>query len=329
MVSGRSGRLRGLPLVTVCIVVLVALAGCSFSTSFDVGSPPGDGDPGSDSEAGETDGAGGGTDAADANDPDDDGLATALEREIGTDPRDSDTDGDRLLDGWEHRNETPAGGSLANADPLSKDLYLQVNYATEMAALTDAEKRNLTAIWAGMNVTNPDGERGISLHLDDDPPHGGPIDATFTATNLPEEFIPDQYAERVPRRRQCVFHGSIFLDRDQGHRRSGRGAAPGYGSWVATSGDPDLDRETTPGNYTWRVRTLTHETLHNVVGMLGPNASVSHPDSGWLAHGLGQVEFAEGETAARYQRLSPESRERLSTDGFAHSDYYRIEVCSS
>lgn len=93
-------------------------------------------------------------------DPDDDGLATGLERRLGTDPNDADTDGDGLPDGAEVfcREELPG------ADPLHQDIYLEVDAAEGQTISEDAIERAERA-FASAPVENPDGESGIDLHV--------------------------------------------------------------------------------------------------------------------------------------------------------------------
>ena len=93
-------------------------------------------------------------------DPDDDGLLTARERELGTDPAKRDTDGDLLPDGWEiahgldplvHDGDAalaldPDGDGMSNAgelaagtDPLDGDSFLNLR--------VEAKSANIRLIW--------------------------------------------------------------------------------------------------------------------------------------------------------------------------------------
>ncbi|UPV73220.1 hypothetical protein M0R89_11750 [Halorussus limi] len=81
--------------------------------------------------------------------------------EYGTAPDDSDTDGDRFRDGIEAR----AGSVLSAADPLRKDVFLELDY---MRGTTVPEEKleKVERAFANAPVENPDGSRGISLHVD-------------------------------------------------------------------------------------------------------------------------------------------------------------------
>lgn len=147
-------------------------------------------------------------------DRDGDGLGAALERDLGTcrshedtahgfdcsravDPR--DTDGDGLRDDWEAigRGDVFPHQPLPlwGADPRHKDLFIEVDFmkrspgeaevlaspdwARELAAIYQDEVGSLTPAQErrhARSLRNPDGEPGISVHLDtgQDPPSGAP-----------------------------------------------------------------------------------------------------------------------------------------------------------
>src|SRR5688500_17731078 len=71
-----------------------------------------------------------------SSDRDGDGLPRWQERRIGTDPSNNDTDGDALQDGWEVMGMVPSlvrsahaqGVPLPGADPLRKDLFVEVDW---------------------------------------------------------------------------------------------------------------------------------------------------------------------------------------------------------
>ncbi|MFC4449551.1 hypothetical protein [Halorussus aquaticus] len=94
-------------------------------------------------------------------DTDDDALDDGPEvREYGTDPTAADTDDDGLGDGVEVRG----GSALAQADPLRKDVFLEIDY---MRGTTVPERKleRVERAFANAPVTNPDGSSGISLHV--------------------------------------------------------------------------------------------------------------------------------------------------------------------
>ncbi|HLU39564.1 MAG TPA: hypothetical protein VK081_09270, partial [Planctomycetota bacterium] len=100
-------------------------------------------------------------------DADGDGLADADEAERGSDPHDRDTDDDGLLDGFEvhglPRGVAAGDGTLS---PTRRDVVLVVSrYAQvdEERARREVEKARRP--YAALPVVNPDGSRGISLHV--------------------------------------------------------------------------------------------------------------------------------------------------------------------
>lgn len=86
------------------------------------------------------------------------------------DPR--DTDGDGLPDAWETSGVTFNGVRLdlraMGAKPDHKDLFLEIDRG-EGASVPVAVTDWLTRHFENMPVSNPDGRRGISLHLDAGP----------------------------------------------------------------------------------------------------------------------------------------------------------------
>lgn len=119
--------------------------------------------------------------------PDDDGLSYAEERELGTDPFTLDSDGDGLNDSEEVRigtnptkidtdgdgisdyDEIYATDEYPNADPLEKDVYVEID--TTSGSFWFKEYKLAPSLYAVEQsfttapVTNPDGTRGINLHL--------------------------------------------------------------------------------------------------------------------------------------------------------------------
>ncbi|MDQ7029825.1 MAG: hypothetical protein Q9O62_08630, partial [Ardenticatenia bacterium] len=111
-------------------------------------------------------------------DHDDDDLPTVVERRIGTNPGDPDTDRDTLIDGLEVLGMTPAGyvelPSLG-ADPLRKDVFVQIDYERGLGysqADLDYFRNNLR-------------RRGITLHVEQNerPPRTPGGAASCTAGN--------------------------------------------------------------------------------------------------------------------------------------------------
>jgi len=117
-------------------------------------------------------------------DADADGLTDEEEAAIGTDPHNRDTDDDGLLDGWEVHG-FPAGRltdlgprlSLYDAkamdaakdrqlDPRRKDVIVSISYFDQVDRKQfEGEMSRIEAVYRGLNVTNPDGTKGVWLHL--------------------------------------------------------------------------------------------------------------------------------------------------------------------
>jgi len=217
-----------------------------------------------------------------------------------------DTDRDRLKDSWEAANETPWGVALPGADPYHKDIYVQINYGSEADRLSAAEREQLREVWARMPVENPDGETGITLHLDDQAPRGGRLDEPIRIVGKPSDAdLTEYYDDALMGSRTCTYHQALVGTVD-GAESAGWGAAPGYSSITDEAYSANRG-----SNVTLRVGIMTHELLHNVVGEY-QNGDF-HTGSGWLSHG----EHAEKDY------LSKRTARKLSTDGFAVTGCHR------
>jgi len=248
-----------------------------------------------------------------ATDSDDDGLPDEREMEVGTDPDDPDTDGDGFSDGSEVAGETVDGTTLPGADPLRKDVYVQVTYGTGIQHLSDREKAELRSAFGSAPVSNPDGSEGIEVHVDDEPPRGGDaghsisVEGSVDRTRYVERF----YDEETMGNRQCRYHHLVMAVIDE-DTAAGYGDSPGYLSIVDGT---DVGRY--GGTVSARVRYAIHELLHNLVGQF-PDGDY-HTDDGWLNHtavSAGQNEYVFSRTARVLERR-----------GFAKSAYYEETVC--
>lgn len=114
-------------------------------------------------------------------DTDDDGLNDSRERALGTNLTVADTDGDGLGDGA----EVLATEALPGADPLHRDIYLEVDYMAgerpDEAMLETVRER-----FADAPVSNPDGTTGIDLHVRID--EEVPARESVLAANVPGEL---------------------------------------------------------------------------------------------------------------------------------------------
>ncbi|MFB6166076.1 MAG: hypothetical protein ABEJ31_13020 [Haloarculaceae archaeon] len=226
--------------------------------------------------------------AGDALSPDGDGTdGPAYDRPT------PDTDGDGLKDSWERKGRTPAGVRLPDADPRHKDLYVQVNYGGGTVPLSDTEKAQLREIWATMPVQNPDGREGVTIHLDDKPAGGGPLGKQVSISGSDHAEVVQYYTNQYVGARVCRYHQVVFgaIERDS---VAGVATSPGWAAVVESDGDQGADP------YSVRVRVITHELLHNVVGEISGDGHTAH---GWLTPTVDPQEtYLSNETAAWIDR---------------------------
>ena len=109
--------------------------------------------------------------AAAAADGDGDGLADTVERQLGTDPANPDTDGDGLLDGWEVYGVNGIDLRAKHASPLHKDIFVEMDYMRRQTAANglapnNAVLKRIALIYANSALSNPDGRDGINIHLE-------------------------------------------------------------------------------------------------------------------------------------------------------------------
>lgn len=144
-------------------------------------------------------------------DSDGDGLSDSRERELGTDPNVRDTDGDGLLDGVEAGESARYPG----ADPLHTDVYVEVDYMRgerpDAATIAAIESR-----FGDAPVSNPDGERGIALHLrvDEQVPASEPTWGTIQ--NGSANDLWDYRARYAQRIEQGHFYALVVRDARDG-----------------------------------------------------------------------------------------------------------------
>ncbi|GGK64650.1 hypothetical protein GCM10009067_16390 [Haloarcula sebkhae] len=107
-------------------------------------------------------------------DTDRDGLNDQREAKLGTDPSQRDTDGDGISDGLEVKRPS----IYPDADPLRKDVYVELDYmAGNGLSRNDYDTEQVVDEFANAPTKNPDGTKGISLHIryNDTVPYRGGI----------------------------------------------------------------------------------------------------------------------------------------------------------
>ena len=149
-------------------------------------------------------------------DMDSDGLADVEEDFLGTLANNPDTDGDSLPDGWEVHGYGVTDLAGYGADPLYKDLFVEMDYmvlpnnafalAPNANVITQIEQ-----VFADAPLSNPNGIDGINiiLDLDDELPYIPVMNTSFDPANDDVLALQSEYFNelRVP-----VWHYSIWGD---------------------------------------------------------------------------------------------------------------------
>lgn len=179
-------------------------------------------------------------------DTDGDGLNDGREASLGTDPTDSDTDGDGFRDGVEVRDESV----LTNADPLRKDVFLEIDY---MRGTTVPEEKleSVEKAFANAPVRNPDGSRGITLHVRT----GASPVAPEAKTSL-VQYSASYYRSEFDTRGYGYYHALIVREVPDGDARGNRVG-------ITSIGVDGLLVEDRP-NPVRVAKTLMHELGHNL-----------------------------------------------------------------
>jgi len=95
-------------------------------------------------------------------DTDDDGLSDGRENGLGTSPLSPDTDKDGIWDGYEVENMAQYG-----ANPRRRDIFIEIDKMDDenVMWLVENEKSTLISVFENAPIQNPDGSRGVDLHL--------------------------------------------------------------------------------------------------------------------------------------------------------------------
>lgn len=191
----------------------------------------------------------------------------------------ADTDGDALLDVWETEGYDADGDGdidvdlpAMGADPMHKDIFVEMDYMGAEATcpchlpLAPDLKRIEKAYAQSPRAVNPDGTRGITIHLDAGDARGNrydlgggnlvahdddlnPVNQQFDAIKA-ANFDPD---------RARIFHYMIWAHRYGGGTSSGLSFGIGADSFVVTLGAfPEH------GTSNAKVGTFIHELGHNL-----------------------------------------------------------------
>ncbi len=181
-----------------------------------------------------------------------------------------DLDEDGLCDDWEIDGIDVNGDSiidfvLPGADPLHKDLYVEIDAMDTLAPDPNVLPQVVTA-FANAPVSNPDGVDGINLHLEldetDIPVQGFPDDwVQFDAVKALRWGTPSQRSdpnhEQILSAKRMAYRYCIFGESHGPDTSSGLAELPGndfmvtLGLWTTPGGRPDQ-----------QAATLMHEFGH-------------------------------------------------------------------
>jgi hypothetical protein len=190
-------------------------------------------------------------------DSDGDSICDAAELRYGTNPFDSDTDGDNLSDAAELFGSEGVDLRYFGANPLHKDLFIEVDYYPGLKP-ADAAIAQVVAAFANAPVSNPDGLSGINLHIDVNQQIAvADVDNDLNPVWTDFDVIKNKY---FPARRSKFFHYALFANQYNGSGSSGisRGI-PGH-DFVVTLGT----WSTPGGTVLQQAGTLMHEFGHNI-----------------------------------------------------------------
>jgi hypothetical protein len=183
---------------------------------------------------------------------DNDGLPTLTEQLIGTDPFDADTDDDGLPDGLEQANIPDTGFDFvaAGADPLRRDMFIEVHYEVDGADSAELGPRlldDLEDFYDTLDVANPDGTIGIAIHVYQDTV----LPAGFDCATASPRVYPDDFFRQA---KLCLGTGTGASGRGGGNNLRVIGPV--------TDGDPTNDATET-AQHVW-FRVLIHELGHTL-----------------------------------------------------------------
>ena len=186
-------------------------------------------------------------------DSDGDGLYDDEEIALGTDPWNADTDGDALPDGWEVHGHNFIDLKALGADPLRKDVFVEIDY------MTGFEPDSTALGWivdsfANAPVSNPDGSTGISLHVQVD--DRVPLDPDLNPAWVDFDVIKNA---NFNDKRAAIFHYCIFGSQHSGGSSSGLSRGIEGSDFIVSLGHPGWAN--TPAQ---QAGTFMHELGHNL-----------------------------------------------------------------
>lgn len=184
----------------------------------------------------------------------------------------ADTDGDKLLDGWEANGYDYNGDGIIDvnlpgmgANPLRKDLFVEMDYMSDGFLPTAADLNRIVNVYAtAPQAKNPNGSTGTRLHLDAGSARGAAYNlgggnaVTFDADLNP--VVPEFKAIKAANfdaARAKIFYYMIWGNGYNGGSSSGNAFAIPSDSFLVTLGLWPSD-----GTPDQRVGTFVHEFGH-------------------------------------------------------------------
>lgn len=201
-----------------------------------------------------------------------------------------DTDGDGLPDQWEEEGYDANGDGIADvnlpamgADPLHKDVFVQLD-ALQGLRLSQTAINKVTTAFASAPVHNPDGEDGITLHVDNGPTSvmdpatgatwGGlsrannigyiPSLGYFQGNNYNWDAFDSLKANLFPTSREPTFHYALSVNRFGNSSSSGISRGIGASDFIVALGPACNPEGACPGPVNWQAGTFMHELGHNL-----------------------------------------------------------------
>jgi hypothetical protein len=194
-------------------------------------------------------------------------------------PPDGDADGDGLLNSWEQSGVDANGDGqidliLPGADPLHKDLYVEIDFM-QFHTPRQVALNHVIGNFSLAPISNPDGTNGINLHteVDEQVPHQATIDTTglvgLKNTNfgsLAQRTDPNN--ANIISAKELVYHYGLFAHSQPGTSSSGISNGIPAMEFMVTLGSPGwgVDPATghTVGSLDQQEGTFMHELGHNI-----------------------------------------------------------------
>jgi len=185
----------------------------------------------------------------------------------------ADTDGDKLLDGWEANGYDYNGDGVIDvnlpamgANPLRKDLFVEMDYMSDALLPAAADLNRIVNVFAtAPQAKNPNGQTGIRLHLDAGAARGAaynlgggnavPFD--FDLNPVVPQFKAIKASNFDSTARAKIFYYMIWGNGYDGGTSSGNAFAIPSDSFLVS-----LGRWPSGGTPDQRVGTFVHEFGH-------------------------------------------------------------------